>query len=732
MIERNEPSPTRRPPRPDELLPCGIAAAWLAAYATAQYLLRGSADGTMVLANTAYHIPIAAAVLLSGRAAVRTAGVWRRFWALIALACSSWLCGELVWSWYELVMQVEAPFPALPDAFYMGFYVASLAAFLIALNGTGRLRRYRALLDASIIALVLGAIGWNVLVGPQFEAGLSLATLTAATPPLLDLVTLVLIATIGFGGHRNLPGAVTAVMMAYICFALADAAYAYAQLADVGEYPAVLNLGWQAAAVLIAVGAVLGARSEEEPVPVRTDRDRGLPVVLLGTVIALGAAVLDSRDDRLEPWVLGLVCYVVGALVVRQQLTSRDKDRVTRELERALSEQERLAVTDGLTGLYNRRFVEEMLLLETARALRSGERLGLMVIDVDHFKSVNDAHGHEAGDEVLKAIAQRIAASVRRPDVVGRYGGEEFVVILPGADPEVLLELAERCRRAVAAQPFPRPDGPPLPITISLGVAGVPEHALTARELVRTADRALYLAKASGRNRAQVGVDVALPVLDPALGPTRALPVLERVADLVDLIQASCEHSTAVARYSAQVATEMGLSAEFQRRCELAGRLHDIGKIAVPTEVLTKPGQLDDSEWELMRRHPEHGAWMIGLVPGLGEVSGIVRQHHERIDGGGYPEGRTGSAIRLEARILSVCDAWAAMLADRSYQPRSSAARARQVLRDGAGTQWDPEVVRVFLELEAAGRLAPLQPFATGPMEAVQRAATPAPSIGPR
>jgi two-component system cell cycle response regulator len=197
--------------------------------------------------------------------------------------------------------------------------------------------------------------------------------------------------------------------------------------------------------------------------------------------------------------------------------------------------------------------------------------------------------------------------------------------------------------------------------------------------------------------------------MDPAGESVRALPVLERVADLVDLIQATCEHSTAVGRYAGQVAAAMGLPAETRQRCELAGRLHDVGKIAVPPEVLTKPGPLEEAEWAIMRRHPEQSAWMIGLVPGLGEVSGIVRQHHERFDGGGYPDGCAGSALRLEARIVAVCDAWAAMLADRSYQPQSTPARARQVLREGAGSQWDPEVVRVFLDLQAAGRLSPLR-----------------------
>jgi two-component system, cell cycle response regulator len=702
----------RVPPQGTPPVAALVAAAWVLAYGTAQLLLRG--DSRLVLSNVVYQLPIAAALWLTVRAAVRTTGTWRRFWGLIGLATALWLAGELSWGWYELVRRQEVPFPALPDLFYLTSYLPTITAFLLAFGGAGALSRSRALLDASVVALVVGAVGWQVLVAPQLGSGLDLAVLTASASPLLDLATLVLIGTLGFAGHRRVPGAVTAVMLAYACFALSDAAYTYLVVIDGRPYPDWLESGWQAAAVLVSLAGIAGAAQHDEPVPGLRPRDRGLPLVLAGSAVALGTVAADVRDGRVEIWVLVLAAYVIAAVIVRLLLTTRDKDRVSSQLEKALAEQERLAVTDGLTGLHNRRFFEEMLRYETERSVRTGPHLGLIVIDVDHFKSVNDAHGHQAGDDVLRSIAGRLDAAVRRRDVVARYGGEEFVVILPDADAEVLLELAERCRRIIADRPFPLPGGPALPVTVSLGVAGLPDHAGTAQELVRAADRALYLAKAAGRNRVQVGADLVAPSMDPALEPLRALPVLERVADLVDLIQAGIEHSTAVGRYSAQVAEAMGLSPETRRRCQLAGRLHDVGKIAVPPDVLTKPGPLGAHEWAMMRKHPEQGAWMIGLVPGLGEVSGIVREHHERFDGAGYPDGRAGRLIRLEARIVAVCDAWAAMLADRSYQPASSPAGARRVLRDGAGTQWDPEVVRVFLELEASGRLTPLRPLDAG------------------
>ncbi len=697
------------------------AVTWMLGYAAAQQLVRGHPGAARVLSDGMYLVPIAVAVLLCTRTAAATTGSWRRFWALIGASALLWLTGEMIWAWSELVLRRDVSFPGLPDAFYLASYVPSLAAFLQVFGPPPGLRQYRAVLDASVVALVLGAIGWQLLVAPRLDGGLTPAAAAAASPPLLDVATLVVIGTLGLAGRRRLPDAVMAVMLAYVCFALSDAAYSYAVLVGSGTYPALLDLGWQLAAVLIAVGAVLGHRQVDLPVAERTARDGGLPLVLVGGTAGLAAMYVDGLDGRLSVWARVVAAYVVVAVIARLLLTSRDKDQVTRQLARALAEQERLAVTDGLTGLYNRRFVEEMLSLETARALRTGERLGIMVVDVDHFKSVNDAYGHQAGDDVLQALGRRLVGAVRRPDVVGRYGGEEFLLILPGADPEALLELAERCRRAVADHPFPLRSGPALPITVSLGVAGVPGHAVTAADLVRIADRALYLAKAGGRNRVQVGADLGAPAMESALEPTRALPALERVADLVDLIQAASEHSTAVARYSRQVAAALGLPPQMQRRCELAGRLHDVGKIAVPPEVLTKPGPLNAGERTMMRGHPEQSAWMLGLVPGLGEVSSIVRQHHERMDGTGYPDGCAGEEIHIESRIVAVCDAWAAMLADRAYEPEIDPQRARRVLREGAGPQWDPVVVAAFLDLEAAGQIAPLRPLDHGPLDPMAR-----------
>lgn len=529
MAERGERGPDRRRPSAAAVVTVALACGWLLCYATAQLLLADSPEGERYLSNVAYNVPLLVAIVLCVRAARRSAGHMRRFWMLIALSSSLWLGGELAWAWYELVRRTAVPFPALPDVFYVASYLPCLIGFVLVFRQAGILRQWRSLLDASIVVLVVGAVGWQVLVAPNLRLGLTTATVVASLPPLLDLAIVVVVGTLGFAAHRRLPASLGAVMLAYCAFATSDAIYTYISLGDSRAYPKPLDLGWQAAAVLIAVGAVLGGTGAA---PERDDgeRDRGLPLVLAGVLITLTTMVLDAADEVLELWVRWLAVYVVLAVIIRLLLTSRDKDRVRRELTRALAEQRRLAVTDGLTGLYNRRFVEEMLRLETDRTVRAAGRLGVMVVDVDHFKAVNDSYGHQAGDEVLRAIAERLAAAVRRMDVVGRYGGEEFVVILPGVAAAELPELAERCRRAIADTPFPLPEGPPLPVSVSLGVAGLPEHAGTADDLVRVADRALYVAKATGRNRVQVGAEeLVVAAFDPAgtSGPDRRHPRLD-------------------------------------------------------------------------------------------------------------------------------------------------------------------------------------------------------------
>jgi HD-GYP domain-containing protein (c-di-GMP phosphodiesterase class II) len=188
-----------------------------------------------------------------------------------------------------------------------------------------------------------------------------------------------------------------------------------------------------------------------------------------------------------------------------------------------------------------------------------------------------------------------------------------------------------------------------------------------------------------------------------------AVDLLHQLADKVDASLSVHEHSTAVGRWAALLAIELGQDDTVLHDATLAARLHDIGKIVISEAVLTKPDELTEAEWALLRQHPDHGARLAGLVPGFERVADIIRQHHERFDGTGYPRRLAGSAIRIEARIIAVCDSWAAMRADRAYQAAASTERACEQLRRGRGSQFDPKIVDVFLELHRQGRIGELE-----------------------
>ncbi len=365
-----------------------------------------------------------------------------------------------------------------------------------------------------------------------------------------------------------------------------------------------------------------------------------------------------------------------------------------------------MAITDALTGLRTRRFFEEAIGTETVRALRSGNSLGLLILDIDHFKRINDSYGHDGGDRVLREVADRLRSCVRPGDVVARYGGEEFAVVLPETGEQETTRIGERIRTSLASAPIAANEQTWISVSISVGAAALPRHGRTPDELVLTADRALYAAKRTGRNRLIIGrVDShEQQELAETSRPTITEYLLALAVE-VDAQVAPVEHGPAVGRWAAEVAEELGLDPDTRQRCVLAGQLRDIGKITVPETILRKPGRLSEADWRLMKTHPDQGARLLQLDPGPADVARIVRQHHERYDGSGYPDGRTGADTTIEARIISVCDAWAAMRVDRPYQPARTVAQARAELRRCAGSQFDPDVVDAFLTVLDHGRI---------------------------
>ncbi|MFO8014755.1 MAG: diguanylate cyclase [Phycisphaerae bacterium] len=372
-----------------------------------------------------------------------------------------------------------------------------------------------------------------------------------------------------------------------------------------------------------------------------------------------------------------------------------------------------LATTDELTGLWNRRRFIEMLQRECRRAARAGASLALAMVDVDRFKAVNDTFGHAFGDRVLQAVAAHLGREARQTDIVARYGGEEFMVLMPDTSAEEAFSAAERIRRRVAAHPV-ADEKRSVEVSISIGISGSsPARRADPETLVRLADETLYAAKQAGRNCTRTWTEITRDQETQVADRTEEVVDLERrmaalslqakdafVQSIHGLVQAleardpyTRHHSDNVTRYAVAIAEQMGLEGEDVAVVRRAGRVHDVGKIGVPDALLRKQSPLDDRQQRAMRNHVLIGVHILEQLRFLERELPLVRHHHERWDGKGYPDGISGHAIPRGACILAVADAFDALTSDRPYRRAVEVAEALRVLIEGAGTQFNPQAV---------------------------------------
>lgn len=381
----------------------------------------------------------------------------------------------------------------------------------------------------------------------------------------------------------------------------------------------------------------------------------------------------------------------------------------------------RTSDTDHLTHALSHRMFQERLPREVDRAMGSGQSLALIVFDVDDFGLLNDSFSHAEGDRYLQEIAWMIRRMLTNGELLFRNGGDEFAIAVPNADKQQAHDLAQRLSNAVAQL---RPTSSVRP-TLTMGIAAVPADATDASELVQIANGTLYWGKLNGKasitsyDREVVKVlsaDERLQVMERN-ARLRAVLALARALDARDAYTA--RHSENVSRYSVAIATELGWAPDRIELLRVAGLLHDVGKIGVRDSTLRKSAKLTEAEWHEMQQHPVLGARMIaGVSPE--EIVPWVVSHHERVDGGGYPHGLVGDDIPDGARVLAVADTFDAMTSSRSYRPALSPLRAIEELVNGAGVQFDGDVVRAFLralksqaidvrQVELAARTAPAQ-----------------------
>ena len=355
----------------------------------------------------------------------------------------------------------------------------------------------------------------------------------------------------------------------------------------------------------------------------------------------------------------------------------------------------RLALTDPLTGLGNHRHFHERLQRELADAEHESKSLTLCLVDIDDFKQINDRYGHPVGDRVLGQVAARL----RQGGESFRLGGDEFAVLLPGLDPRDGVSVARSIVERVSAAQLDQIGS----VTVSAGVATFPVQGVGRDELIRLADSALYWAKEDGKNRARTYEPalVELKQLQQLAEGTdraaryRAAASLAKAVDARDAYTGS--HSERVSELAARIARRLGLEEPQIELTRLAASLHDLGKLAIPEEILRKPSALNESERLVLQRHPQIGHRMLESL-GVEPVADWVLHHHERWDGDGYPNRLRGDEIPLGARIIFVADAYDAMTSERVYRDPLAPRDALEELERCSGSQFDPLIVDAFAE----------------------------------
>jgi two-component system cell cycle response regulator len=661
------PDQTRRP----FLRACQVAAT-VALAAFAAHAALGFGEGLDSFFNDWVYNGLVVAAALS--CLVRAARVREdRFpWLVMGLGLAAWSVAEIYNTTY-LARLDDPPYPSLSDAFWVAFYPLSYVALVLLVRRRMQAAHASLWLDGVIAGLAVAAVGETLVFQPVLEStsGTPLEVATDLVYPLGDLLLLALVvAVFGLTGWRagrawTLLGAGLAAMAA------ADGVYAYQAAQGTYVEGNLLDALWPAATLLVgfAPWEPAGARGSD----IRLSGWRMLVLPTTFALMALGVLVYD-HFERVDGAAVLMASTTLLAVIVRMAMTFGENLRML-----ASSQEE--ALTDALTGLGNRRRL--MADLQAGLEGAGDDRPDALVLfDLDGFKRYNDDFGHPAGDALLARLGRNLEAAVRPYGTAYRLGGDEFCALVrtdaPGASPIIAAALAALSDH-----------GRGFVVAASYGSVLLPHEAADARTAMQIADRRLYGHKGQRRVSAvgEATRDVLMQILherEPALQSQ-----MSRVADL----------ALAVGR-------RLALDPEELDEMARAAELHDIGKMAIPDEILSKPGPLDEVELGFIRQHTLVGERILAAAPALAPVARIVRMSHENWDGSGYPDGVAGDDIPLASRIIAVCDAYHAMTTDRPYKKTVGHDEALAELLRCAGSHFDPTVVAVFCEV-AADRPAP-------------------------
>jgi diguanylate cyclase (GGDEF)-like protein len=578
----------------------------------------------------------------------------RPAWTAFTAATACWTFGEI----YSVVAQPEA-YPSLGDLGFIAFYPLVYIGMVALLRSRARTIGGTLWLDGVTASLAAGALAAAILVEFVLESteGSLSTVVTNLSYPLGDV--LLLSAVFGvFSLSSWRPGLRWVLLgLGVLSTALADAVYLFQSSSETYVEGTWIDIFWPAGLLLIAAAAFAADRSGAELAV------EGRPLLVVPAscaLVGIGVLVYD-HFHRLNLLALVLSTATLLAVVVRLATTFRENRRLYE-----LTKEE--SVTDALTGLSNRRKL--LVDLERRFATENPQPNLLLLFDLDGFKIYNDTYGHPAGDALLARLGGKLAEVPGPGGDAYRLGGDEFCVITPvaGEDAE---QLIDRACAALTEQ------GEGFEVGTSFGAIVIPEEATDPTQALRVADERLYAQKHTRRLESDRMMDALLEAL------SLREPDLPMHLDTVGSLAVDIGHA-------------LGLRPDELEELVRAAQLHDLGKLAVPDEILHKKGPLDEGEWAFVRQHPLVGERILRASPAFRNVATIVRSTHERWDGGGYPDGLEGEEIPLAARILSVCDAYTAMTSSRPYRVALSEHEALRELERFAGTQFDPNVVTLL------------------------------------
>ncbi|TRZ95806.1 PAS domain S-box protein [bacterium] len=464
------------------------------------------------------------------------------------------------------------------------------------------------------------------------------------------------------------------------------------------------------------------AKAEKEEFELeKTETLLCVPIVYDGKLLGFVGfdSVLKEMDWSKDTIALLKISGEIFANTLRRKLTSLKLEELNKELIASNKVLKQLALRDQQTGLYNHRYLSEVIVAEFHRARRYAHPLSAMMLDVDYFKSINDVYGHQFGDLVIQQLAKQLKRMVRQYDIVIRFGGEEFVIVSPGTDRTAALTLAQRILDAINLYNFGNKKHL-IKLKLSIAVASYPEdNVLKGIDLIGLTDRILSKVKESGGNSISSSLDISKKEkLTKRKDSVESKFLKEKIEKLTrranqSLVEAvfafaktielkdryTGEHVERTVYYATEIAKAMNLSKEETERIRQAAILHDLGKIGISEKILLKKSKLTKKEFAEIKKHPQIGVDIIRPIQFLHAIIPFILYHHERWDGKGYPNGLKGEEIPFGARIIAIADVYQALISDRPYRKAYPKDKVMKIIKDAAGSQFDPKIVSWFLKI---------------------------------